>query len=444
MRSVIVVGGGISGHTAAYRLHQSGASVTVLDAAEGVIGGEMSSVRRDGYVFNQASTLIPSSYTQITGLMQELGIGGNLHGTVGAVTSIPRNGRMHRMRVSGAAALLDGLTTSLLSVGSKLALRRFAADLARHGKHLGYADVAAHLDTETVAQYARRRLNPELTAYLVGPLLRAAYLCEPEEISVLDLLFAVSKFAGDRFVRYDGGMGALNEAIAAKLGTVTGAQVHGVEERGSGVVVRWRKDGVDRVDEADACVIAVPAPAAAGLAPQLDARLQDILANRIPYGSVIKGSHAMHRRSDDPTTMMSFPRSESEGLAVITFDHNYRVNCAPPEKGLIASYWMHDWSAPRLGHDDAAIEREMIPEIARFIPDFEADLAFTHISRWPRATPVSYAGMWQHVKAFRDGVPASAKIQYAGDYLNIPGTKAASYSGERAAKRIIGSLGLMP
>lgn len=445
-RSVIVVGGGISGHTAAYRLHQKGASVTVLDASPDAVGGEMSSVREQGYLFNRASTLIPSSYTQITGLMQELGIGSNLHGTVGAVTSIPRDGRMNRMRVSGLAALLDGLVTPLLSARSKVALGRFIADIVRHGRGLGYEDVAAHLDTESVAQYAKRRLNPELEAYLVGPLLRAAYLTEPENLSVLDLLFAVSKFAGDRFVRYDGGMGVLNEAIAAKLGTIMGATVVTVEERDTRVQVTWRKDGVERVSDADACVIAVPAPLAAGLARQLDAGLRDILAKRIPYGSVIKASHALKRRSDDPTTMMSFPRSESTGLAVITFDHNYRVNCAPEGKGLIASYWMHDWSARRIdpeAHDDVALEREMVPEIARFVPDFERDLAFTHISRWPRATPVSYAGMWKQVKIFREGVAADARIQFAGDYLNIPGTKAASYSGERAAKRLIASLGLI-
>lgn len=444
-RSVIVVGGGISGHTAAFRLHQRGAGVTVLDASPDTVGGEMSSVRREGYVFNQASTLIPSSYTQITGLMQELGIGDKLHGTVGAVTSIPREGRMNRMRVSGAAALIDGLTTPLLSLGAKLALRRFGADVVRHGRGLGYADVAAELDEESVAQYAQRRLTPEIMAYLVGPLLRAAYLTEPENLSVLDLLFAVSKFAGDRFVRYDGGMGALNEAIAARLGTIMGARAIAVEERGAGVQVTWHKDGVERTSEADACVIAVPAPLAAELAPQLDPALREILAKRIPYGSVIKASHALHKRSDDPTTMMSFPHAESAGLAVITFDHNYRVNCAPEGKGLIASYWMHDWSVQRMDpemYDDAAIEREMTPEIARFIPGFEHNLAFSHISRWPRATPVSYAGMWKQVRIFRESVPANARIQFAGDYLNIPGTKAASYSGERAAKRIISWLGL--
>ncbi|MDT1000319.1 hypothetical protein RNI08_31810, partial [Pseudomonas aeruginosa] len=87
-----------------------------------------------------------------------------------------------------------GLTTPLLSLGAKLALRRFGADVVRHGRGLGYADVAAELDEESVAQYAQRRLTPEIMAYLVGPLLRTAYLSEPENLSVLDLLFAVSKF----------------------------------------------------------------------------------------------------------------------------------------------------------------------------------------------------------------------------------------------------------
>ena len=442
-RKVIVVGGGISGQTAGYRLQRQGFEVKVYEADPSVIGGEMSSVVIDGYTINRASTLLPSSYDQIIDLARELGLGDRLRGSMPAVLSVPREGKMHRLRVSGGGTALDGLTTGLLSLPSKLRLIRLGLDVSKVKNQLNYDSLNLDVDRESLGDYAARRLNPEISEYLIEPLMRASYLYEPASLSILDFFFAIAKFTGVDFIRYEGGFDFVNQALARLLGTVSGARVLRVEEKPDGVTVTWEKDGQVHVDNADACIVAIPAWAVSRIVPGLTERQKDILDNHIRYGNIIKGSHALKSRSDDPTTMMSFPRSESVGLGTITFDHNYRDAITPLGGGLISSYWVNDWSADHIsrGTSDAEIKAEMIGEIDRFIPGFRQDLLFTHLNRWPKGTVVSYAGMWRYSDEFRRSVAPSARVQYAGDYFNIPGTKAASLTGEVTARRVARALG---
>jgi len=73
---VLVVGAGIAGLTAAYRLHQQGVPVRVLEAQERV-GGRMFSLRdhfADGQVAELGGELIDSGHTHIRALAEELGI----------------------------------------------------------------------------------------------------------------------------------------------------------------------------------------------------------------------------------------------------------------------------------------------------------------------------------------------------------------------------------
>lgn len=440
-RKVIVVGGGISGQTAAYRLHRRGFDVTVLEADPTVVGGEMSSTHKDGYLFNRASTLIPASYDQLIQLAEDLGLKDRILGTVPAVTSIPRDGVVHRLRASGPGAAIDGITTDLLSLKAKLSMWKLAADTAKVKSKIGYDGPAVDVDTESLGEYTKRRLNPEVETYVVGALVRAAYLYEPESLSVLDFFFAASKFSGIEFLKYEGGMDFINQGLAKVLNRVPGARVINVEQRDGGVTVTYEKDGREQSAEADACVIAIQAPRVPALYPQLTERQKDILSNRIRYGSIIKASHALKSKSDDPTIMLSIPRVESEALGIITFDHNYRTACAPEGRGLIASHWMHDWNQSRLDPEtvsDEKLEAEMIPEVARFIPNFRKELEFSFITRWPMAAPVSYSGMYKFVEEFRDSVAPTSRVQFCGDYFNVPGTKAASLSGERAANAVTG------
>ncbi|CAN5390396.1 protoporphyrinogen oxidase [soil metagenome] len=432
---VIVVGGGIAGQTAGFRLKQRGFAVTVLEANPEIVGGEMSSVRANGFTFNRASTILPSSYTQFVDLARELGVEHKFKGTVEAVFSIPRDGKVHRLRGSGIGAALDMLGTGLLSARSKIGLAKLGIDVAKAKKHVSYDRVATTLDTETIDQYCKRRLNRETEDYLIKALARGFYLYEPDDLSMVDLYFALTKFSGIDFFQYVEGIDFVNRALADALDTVMGARVTHVEETKAGVRVTWQQGRTEHVATADACIMAMPAPHIPQIYPQLSARQKEILGEHIPYGSIIKASHVLDRRPDDPTIAMSIPRCESEAVGIVVFEHNYRPDITAG-KGLLGSYWMNDWNQSRMTASDAELEAEMIPEMAKFIPGFADMLEFSHISRWPVATICSYPGMYRTIDEFSRSISAGSPVQFCGDYLNVPGTNMSSLSGERAAMRV--------
>lgn len=81
-KSAVVVGGGISGLTAGFRLHQRGYAVTVLERSAEV-GGKMSSLNVNGFTVNRAANILPSSYANLRRLINDVGLGSTVSDVTG-------------------------------------------------------------------------------------------------------------------------------------------------------------------------------------------------------------------------------------------------------------------------------------------------------------------------------------------------------------------------
>lgn len=277
---VVVIGAGIAGLAAAHRLLQRGARVTVLEASDRVGGkllpGEIAGVRVD---LGAESML--ARRPEAVDLAREAGLAGRLQPPATASASIWTRGALrpmpkgHVMGVPGTAAALTGVLSD-----EGLARIERDADLPR--TEVG-EDVA-------VGEYVAARLGREVVDRLVEPLLGGVYAGDAYRISLrsaVPQLFQAARThtslteavreiqakaagsgqTGPVFMGIEGGVGRLPLAVAESVRgrggeIVTGAPVDGLRrEPGGG----WRVAAGDRVLHADAVVVAVPAPAAAGL-----------------------------------------------------------------------------------------------------------------------------------------------------------------------------------
>ena len=73
MKPVAIIGGGITGLTAAFHLKQRGVPVLLLEASDRV-GGVIQSVRRDGYLAEFGPNSILETSPVISDLVRDLGL----------------------------------------------------------------------------------------------------------------------------------------------------------------------------------------------------------------------------------------------------------------------------------------------------------------------------------------------------------------------------------
>ena len=170
MAAVAIVGAGLTGLTAAYRLKQRGARVVVYEASDR-IGGSIKSERRDGYLAELGPTSMAAPSPSVAGLLSDLGLDASRVSASAAARNryIVRRGRLVRLPMSPA----ELLTTRLLSNVAKLAI--FGEPLVEAGD--------SPLE-ESVAAFIRRRFNQEVLDYIVNPFIAGIFAGNPEQLSV--------------------------------------------------------------------------------------------------------------------------------------------------------------------------------------------------------------------------------------------------------------------
>lgn len=433
MRAV-VVGGGIAGLTAAFRLKQAGAQVTVLEAGTQV-GGRMSTITENGYRFDIGAAGLSSKYSQMTALAAEAGVADQIIPT-SDLLAIVRDGQMHRIR---SQAPFDAARTKLLSWRSKLAASKMMIDARRVGEKLDWYDLsrAAAYDVETVQDYGHRRLNQETLDRLVDPLVRTIYLGNVDDVSIVDLLFALRNFFGGSFMNAEAGIDFLCRGLARHVDVQLGARVTSVEETSGGVRISWIDTArTDHVEDADVCVIALSAKQMADVHVGLTAQAKDLVAD-LTYADLMSVQIALDSPPSEPAMTISIPRGEHPDLCTITLDHNKAPGRVPEGKGLLNSYWDPQWVARHNGLDDTEIGPLAVAGVSRILPGIENHVEFTRVARFRPGVLVARPGTYSLLASLHGGYDPNSRIQLAGDYIGGSTTNSALCSGERAAARII-------
>lgn len=170
MKPVAIIGGGITGLTAAYTLKHHEVPVVLFEASNR-LGGVIQSVRKDGYLAEFGPNSILETSPVISNLIRSLGLESRrVYSDPAAEKRYVVRGRK-TMEVPASPAGM--LATPLFSWAAKLRL------LAEPFIRPAPADVE-----ESIAQFVVRRLGQEFLDYAIDPLVAGIYAGSPQQLSV--------------------------------------------------------------------------------------------------------------------------------------------------------------------------------------------------------------------------------------------------------------------
>lgn len=431
---VLVVGGGIAGLSAAFRLRQAGFEVKVLER-EDRVGGRIHTVDRGGYRIDAAASVLPTTYRHTLALIHDAGLSGLTQPTCD-VMGIARPERVHHLH---SRKRTDLIRTELLGLKSKAKLARVLADLYRHRSTFQqpFTDKLSRLDTETITEYAERVLTDEATDYFVQPLTGDFYLTPPEELSVVNLFLLLKTMIGADFINSDQGVRFLPEGLARQLSVETSAAVTSVEEHDTGVTVTWDRPGAaERTEHADAVVVAVPATKAPAILPQFSAEQREYLA-AVPYARSLVVTLTLTKPPVETAMWLTVPDRTHPDVNVVILDHNKAPGRVPPGAAMVTIYWHRDWADKYWDTADDQVLPRAIAAASEVFPGLENTIVDGYVWRWDPCTVARPVGGFRALTEFTAGLDPASRIQLAGDYFAITTVDTSVASGERAAERLI-------
>jgi oxygen-dependent protoporphyrinogen oxidase len=436
---VFVVGAGPSGLAAAHRLKSRGIDVVVLERRDRV-GGQLLTVKRDGFLMETGATVLPEAYTEVMALVDEIGMRGDLIPS-NSLMGFVRDAKLHLLRADKLA--LDAARTKLLSTRAKLQVGKLAFDALRIGKLLSYEDlsIASAYDVESPASYARRRgIGGELYDYLIEPTVRAGAGVPGDVISVVEFFFLWQKVLGTKLFAFRDGYSSFMERLAAPLDVRLGVTVQEVVERPGGIEISWTgPDGAHTAAGAGAIVSSM-GNEVPDLLPQLDPDRAAFLRD-LRYTSCININVGLSRPpADMPASFVVFPRPSSDALFAIIAEHNKAPGRTPPGKGLIGLYSMNEWAVEHADDDDDTVLAGLLRDTEPLMPGVADDIEFARVNRWYPVLVYSHPGLYRELGRFHATRRRNGRIHLAGSYNSSGNVNTAVAAGERAARELAEAL----
>jgi oxygen-dependent protoporphyrinogen oxidase len=435
-----VIGAGIAGTSAAYKLKKAGFDVTVFEERDRV-GGRIWSIQKGDFLMDLGTSAYLGTYKEAIELIHEVGLGREFT-TRPALGGFPREGTNHY--IDYTKMLSAGFKTKLLSTPAKIKALRMLADVYKVRKSLGYDryDQLEAVDTETVREYCRRVLNEELLQWLGRPLVSGTWVADDNDTSVALLLWTVRNMLAPNVYNLNSGVVGLPTKLATYVDTRLEHAVSNVTDNGTSVDVTYsEKGGPEKTQSFDTCVIAATAEPAMKMYPQMDDVTTELYANTRyrKLGSICLG--LSKRPKSDATYFLVSPHEDPDTIAVIS-DHIKGGNRAPEGKGLLTVLLSHEYLERTQDLSDEQVLEYAVDRASKYHGyDVGADLEESMTVRWPMSVPTMDKGRFAMISNYHKKIDRGARVQFASDLDRISGLNGGLVSGQQAAARVIARSG---
>lgn len=440
MKDVVIIGGGIAGLAAGWRLRHWD---TVLLESDHRVGGRIRSERRGRYWLNWGGHVYAGGTSSTAWLLNNVGI--DAMDVPGSLTGLSMNGKLllnkrvetFPFRVPMPLSSRVGILKTGAKVG--LAVAKYARIV---GLRSGETEAARQqrvydfMNDRTFADYLGP-LPDDVEALFRPTVERSAgnmdQLAAGAGVGYFSLVWGIG---GGLTQNILGGPSTLTESVAAALGDKVelGAHVNEVVQRPNSVIVRYRRNGIDHEVEARTAILATPATVSHRIAVDLDADISEAL------GKVTYGPHVSAAFLTNETT----PRVWDDSYAIATPKRSFNVVINPANVvrsfdrerqpgGSVMTFSPAGLGRALLDVDDDDIISRYLDDLDDLFGDFSGDVVEAQVSRWADGSPYSFPG---RAKLQPTLTRRGGRIFLAGDYLGTLYTESAIGTGLSAAQEV--------
>ncbi|HEX7998591.1 MAG TPA: protoporphyrinogen oxidase [Pyrinomonadaceae bacterium] len=473
-KRVAIIGGGISGLSAAHRLlelsrtEHRGIEILLLEAGTHT-GGVVRTERREGFLLEGGPDSFISEKREAVKLSERLNLTSRLIETNPAYrrSFIVRRGRLlpvpEGFHLLAPSRFWPFVTTNIFSWQGKA---RMALDLVlpRRGGANG-------VDDESLAQFVRRRLGREALERMAQPMVGGIYTADPEQLSLRatmprflemernarSLIRAMWKqrrreaaaqskgTSGARyslFLSFDNGMQTLTDELARRLPPSSiKLQSRVLKLSVDEASKEWKIQTENENFAADAVCVALPAYVASTLLRDIDAGLADEL-QAIPYASTATVNLA-YRRRDITHALDGFgfvvPIVEKRSTLACTFSSIKFDGRAPEDCALLRAFVGGALQPEMFELDEEAMVKAVRRDLRDLLGIEQAPL-FAQVAKWPRSMAQYHLGHIERVGRIKRHLLSTRTLKLAGNAYEGAGIPDCIRSGEAAADELFNAL----
>jgi len=461
VKTVAIIGGGITGLSAAYHLEEQAKAGGLplacrLIERQSQFGGKIRTDRIDGLIIEGGPDSFISMKPWGIELCQRLGLADHLTGTN------PDQKQIYLLYKGRLVELPEGVMTLVPTrlwpfvkspLISPLGKLRMGLDL--------FIPPKRDKQDESLASFVQRRLGREMLERIAEPLLAGIYAGDPRQMSLASTFpqfreieqkygsltcgmmarrRAVSPASSryTMFMTLREGMGELVETLIKRLdpaSRMTGSGVIGIQPYSMAYELLLA-DG--RRLEADAVILATPAFVTADLLKQLDPLLSNRLI-KIPYVSTATVSLA-YKRSGFFHLLNGFgfvvPRSEQRTILACTWTSTKFPHRATSDRILVRCF------VGGAGREELALQEEtslvkMVCEDLKAIMGIATEPILTKVYRWEKANPQYKVGHLEQVAEIEKMMAQHPGLFVAGAAYRGVGVADCIHQGVQTAEKVL-------